>query len=101
MLVLIHNIQLGLDGRQGSRILGSGIKKFILDEELDLVTLPKDLTLLTAGSVHLDLLGANEFIHKGLRQPLDGLGQELIQALSCVVLLDGDDAHNFSFWGNG
>ena len=77
------------------------IKEFILDEKLDLVALLQNLALLTAGTVDLDLLGADELVHEGLGKALDGLGQELIQTLSRIVFLNGDDAHDFSFWGNG
>jgi hypothetical protein len=48
---------------------------------------------LRARTVDLDFLGSDVLVHQGHWKSLDCLGQKFIQALSRIVLTNGNDLH--------
>ena len=97
IFILIRDRQFGLDAGQCPRILLGRIEKLIADKELNGITLFEHIVLLCAGSIDLDLLGADVFIHQRHGQAANGLGQKFIQSLSCIIFLNGQNLHVNSF----
>ena len=93
VLVLIDNVQLGLEDRQKGVFRGGGVKKLVVDVQLKHIPLDQAGVPLGPLAVALDPLDADVFLGQGGRQEGQGLGQPPVQPLAGVVGAYGEFPH--------
>ena len=97
ILVLVQNIQTGLEEGEEQVVLPGLLKKLVVDVYLEYVPRHQALVTLTAGSVALDPLDADIFLQQGPGQQRHILRQKAVQPLSRIIFSDGKFSHSAPF----
>ena len=93
VLILVKNVQLGLEEGEEEVVLPGLVEKLVVDVQLQHVPHRQALIPLAALPVALDALDADVFLQEGGGKQGQGLGHKAVQPLSCVVFADGQFTH--------
>jgi hypothetical protein len=96
VLVLIEDLQFGLEEGKEEIVLPGLVEKFVVDVEGQHVPLPQALVPLTARAVAFDPLDADVLLQERRGQKGHRLAQEAVQPLSRVVFPDGQFSHGWA-----
>ena len=93
VLILIEDVQLGLEHRQEGVLRGGGVEKLVVDVKLEQVPLGQTGVPLGPLAVELDPLDADVFLGQRGREKGEGFGQPPVQPLAGVIGAHGEFPH--------
>ena len=93
VLVLVHDVHLGLEQRQEHVLLRRPVEELVVDIQLHHVALGQALVPLGSGAVDLDALDAYVLLQQRRRQQRQRLGHEAVQPCAGVIFPDGQLPH--------
>ncbi len=96
VLVLIKDVQLGLEDRQEGVFRGGGVEELVVDVQLQDIPLHQPGVPLGPLAVELDSLKADVLLGQRSGQQGEGFGQPPVQPLAGVVGADGKFPHRLT-----